>query len=245
MNNLPKVIIPSYKRSSLISELTLAFLHRESYPVSKIFIFVASEEERKEYAKTVSRHLYSQIIIGVLGLHQQRNFISDYFPEGEILIQLDDDVQGIKFLNKDLRFLDLVLKGCAYLQEGGLFGIMPNDNKLCFSEKTTTHLTHIIGSFFMIKNHKDLLIHTTEKEDFERCILYFKKYAAVARYKGAGVITKYAITAGGLQEEGRADRMIRGMQYMLETYPGFCKRVLKRKGEDIILNWRIICIKAS
>jgi hypothetical protein len=238
MNNLPRVIIPSYKRSSLISELTLAFLYAENYPVSRIFIFVASEAEREEYAKNVKRHLYSQIIVGVLGLHQQRNFITDYFPEGEILIQLDDDLQGIKFLNKDLRFLDLVLKGCAYLEEGGLFGIMPKDDGRCLVEKTTTHLTHIIGSFFMIKNHKDLVIHTTEKEDFERSVLYFNRYGGVARYKGAGVVTKYAITAGGLQEEGRAARMLGGVQYMLETYPGFCKRVLKRKGEDIILNWR-------
>ena len=241
MNNLPRLAIPSYKRANLISDLTLGFLNRESYPVSKIFIFVASETERLEYAKTVKRHLYSQIIVGVPGLKHQRNFISDYFPEGEVIIQLDDDLQGIKFLDKNLRFLDLVLKGCAYLEKGGLFGIMPNDDARCFAEKTTTHLTHIVGSFFMYKNHKDLLINTTEKEDFERCVLYFKRYGSVARYKGAGVITKYAITTGGLQEEGRSLRMIQGMNYMLDTYPGFCKRVLKRKGEDIILNWRSIC----
>lgn len=238
MNNLPRLAIPSYKRADLISGLTLGFLNREGYPVSKIYIFVASEEERKEYVLKVKRNLYSQIIVGVPGLKEQRNFITDYFSEGEVIIQLDDDLQGIKFLDKNLRFLELVLKGCAYLEEGGLFGIMPNDNRLCFAEKTTTHLTHIVGSFFMLRNHKDIIINTTEKEDFERCILYFKRYGGVARYKGAGVITKYAITSGGLQEEGRAERMIQGARYMLETYPGFCKRVLKRKGEDIILNWR-------
>jgi hypothetical protein len=245
MNKLPKVIIPSYKRANLISELTLGFLNREKYPTSKIYIFVASEEERQEYVLKVPRKLYSQIIVGVLGLKEQRKFISDYFPEGEVIIQIDDDLQGIKMLDKQLRFMDLVLKGCAYLEEGGLFGIMPNDNRLCFAEKTTTHLTHIVGCFFMIKNHKDIFTNTTEKEDFERCILYFKRYGGVARYKGAGVITKYAGLQGGLQTEGRGARMIQEINYLLETYPGFCKRVLKRKGPDIILNWRIICIKSS
>ena len=67
----PKIAIPSYQRANLISELTLNLLHREGYSPSLIHIFVASEAERFEYAAAIPRHLYSQIIVGVLGLKEQ------------------------------------------------------------------------------------------------------------------------------------------------------------------------------
>ena len=237
MQEYPKVAIPSYQRADIITYTTLAFLHREGYPVSKIHIFVASETERAEYVEKIPRHLYSRIILGVLGLKEQRAFISNFFPEGEILVQLDDDVRGIKFKERET-FLELVQKGCAYLQEGGLFGVLPNDDGRKMQARTTYHLSHILGSFFMCRNRRDLLTTTTHKEDFERSILYFQSYGEVARYKGAGVITKYAETPGGLQQEGRRQEMAEEINYMLDTYPRCVKYVLKAKGPDMILDWR-------
>ena len=90
----------------------------------------------------------------------------------------------------------------------------------------------------MIKNHKNLLLNVTEKEDFERSILYFLRYNQVARYQGAGVITRYARTPGGLQNSPREENMRAGMLYLENSYPGAIKRVIKKKGLDIILNWR-------
>ena len=241
MQDYPKVAIPSYQRADIITYTTLAFLHREGYPVSKIHIFVASEAERTEYVEKIPRHLYSQIILGVLGLKEQRAFISNFFPENEILVQLDDDVRGIKFKEPET-FLELVQKGCEYLSgglpQGGLFGVLPNDDGRKMQARTTYHLTHILGSFFICRNRRDLLPTTTHKEDFERSILYFQRYGAVARYKGAGVITKYAETPGGLQQEGRRQQMLEEINYLLHTYPRCVKYVLKAKGPDMILDWR-------
>jgi hypothetical protein len=107
-------------------------------------------------------------------------------------------------------------------------------------EETTTHLSHIIGCFFMCRNHKEIIVSISEKEDFERSILYFQAYGAVARYKGAGVATAYQKTPGGLQDEGRHARQLEDISYMLNEYPGYVIRVTKPKGQDIILNWRAI-----
>ena len=90
----------------------------------------------------------------------------------------------------------------------------------------------------MIKNHKNLLLNITEKEDFERSILYFLRYNGVARYQGAGVITKYTQTPGGLQSSPRTQNMIDGINYLADSFPDAVKRVTKKKGSDIILNWR-------
>ena len=242
MNDLPIICIPSYQRADLVTALTLNYLHLQQYPASRIFIFVASAEEHANYALQVPRHLYNEIVTGVLGLKEQRKFISDYFPEGEILIQLDDDVRRIKFLDPRARFLDLVRQGAAELQAGsGLFGVLPNSDLRRMQNRTTRHLTHILGSFFICRNHKDLVVNTTEKEDFERSILYFKRYGSITRFQGAGVDTAYTKNAGGLQTDpNRRNSMMSGISYLMLKYKEFCKTVVKKKDNklDIILNWR-------
>jgi hypothetical protein len=177
-------------------------------------------------------------VVGELGLKEQRNFISLYYKENEVLIQLDDDVKGFKMLDPAETFLGLVQRGLKHMSDGGLFGVMPCDDGRKMKARTTTHLTHIIGSFFMIRNHKNLLLNITEKEDFERSILYFLRYNQVGRYQGAGVITKYTRTEGGLQASPRQANMLEGIEYLIKSYPDAIKRVTKAKGQDIILNWR-------
>jgi hypothetical protein len=68
--------------------------------------------------------------------------------------------------------------------------------------------------------------------------LYFKKYGSVLRWQGAGVQTAYAANPGGLQQPGRVDRMKEEVEYLLETYPGFCKARDKKGTPDLLLNWR-------
>jgi len=226
-------------RAHLISDLTLKYLEEQDYPSSKIYIFVASEAEHQEYVRRIPRNLYAEIVVGVPGLKEQRNFITLYFPENEILMQLDDDIKGIKMLDPDETFLNLVDRGLQHLdQGGGLFGILPNDDGRKMRSRTTTHLAHIIGSFCILKNHKNLLLNITEKEDFERTILYFLRYNQVARYQGAGVTTRYTRTEGGLQTSPRLENMRESIRYLSNTYPGAVKGVMKKKGADIVLNWR-------
>jgi len=236
---LPIVAIPTFRRANLISGLTLKVLREANYPPYLIRLFVASEEEKELYQTLVPRLLYYEIVVGVQGLKEQRKFISDYFPEDTIILQMDDDIKAIKTVPL-MSFTDLVLKGVAAMDEVGLWGIMPNDDGRKMKEETTTHLSHILGSFFVCRNHKDLEIGTDDKEDFERSILYFQAYGAVARYKGAGVATAYEKTPGGLQQEGRRERQLESIRYILETYPGYATLVTKPKGQDIILNWRAI-----
>jgi hypothetical protein len=235
------VAIPTFQRATNIAVSgTLNFLRQANYPPELIYLFVASEDEKRLYEHLVPRHLYYNIIVGVLGLSEQRNFITDYFPEDEILLQMDDDVKGIKTQPR-MSFIDLVLKGINVVETTcGLWGILPIDDGRRMEEKTTIHLTHIIGSFFINKNHKEVRITTTEKEDFERSILYFQLYGCVARYKGAGVNTKFEGNEGGLQADGRRERMATAIRYMAEKYPTYVTSVMKRKGADIMLNWRAI-----
>jgi len=234
LDMLPRLAIPSYQRSEYISgpNGTLTFLKKSGYPNHLIHIFVASEEEANLY-KYLTEY---KIIIGTVGLAKQRNFITDYFDDGETILSMDDDIKGVKIINGS--FIDLITKGVQ--SNAPLWGILPNDDgRKMIADVTTTHLTHILGSLFLYKVNKNIRITINEKEDFERSILYFKQYGSVSRYKGAGTMTAYAQTAGGLQQEGRGLRMLEEIKYLHELYPEYIRKVQKKKGLDIVLNWRL------
>jgi len=232
---LPEVAIPTYKRSHSIK--TLDYLASVSYPADKITLFVADDEEALLYYRAVPRGLYGRLVVGVKGLMEQRNFITEYYPEDTILIQMDDD---IKKIDSKKTFIELIEDAVKILttRKGGLWGVLPNDDKRRYSDNTTSHLTHVLGSFFICRNHKDIRITATEKEDYERSILYFLKYGEVYRYRGAGVATTYQKGEGGLQEEGRVARMEQGVQNLLKLYPLYCLRKDKKNMPDVSLNWR-------
>lgn len=202
-----------------------------------ITLFVASEEEKIAYERATPENLYGQIVIGKVGLMEQRNFIRDFYGEGQILCQMDDDVRAIKSMGEN--FQEIIERGIRELErECGLFGVLPNDDARRFKNDTTYHLTHILGSFFILRNHKDIECSYTEKEDYERSILYFRRYGRVARYRGAGVLTTYDKGSGGLIADDRQLRMKEGAERLARMYPQFCQEVIKRDKPDLILNWR-------
>jgi len=100
------VVIPSYKRADTIGKKSLNVLRKYNFPNNRIYIFVANQEEKKLYEnklyidnktdnKTDNKY---NIIIGELGLANQRNFIRNYFPEGTKILSMDDDVEEINYL---------------------------------------------------------------------------------------------------------------------------------------------------
>ena len=235
-----RIAIPSYQRSTIIGTKTLAFLKGVDYPSELITIFVANEDEYFRYLQDVPSDLYGSLVIGELGLKEQRNFITNYYTNQQLLCCMDDDVDRI--VCRNMSFQSLLAKARVDLetQKSGLWGILPKDDTRCFQNKTTTHLAHILGSFYVCKNDKEILTTICEKEDYERSILYFKKYKKVLRFKGAGVRTRYAKTLGGLQQDGRLGRMAEGAIYLCEKYPDLCKRVDKHGMPDLFLNWRAV-----
>jgi hypothetical protein len=239
---IPRIVIASYNRPDLITSRTLAYLKSIHYPATHILIFVASEEQKALYQSSINPDLYSQIIIGILGLNQQRNFISKYLEDNEIYISFDDDVSKIKFL-EGYSFYSFLAEALTYIKSGqvGLAGVLSNSDARKFKSGRTLHLAHIVGSFFVCKNHKETVLPEDfcEKEDYIRTIMYFIRYKAVLRCQYAGVETKYLLGVGGIPSDGRLEREIAGVEYLLEKYPSYCKRIVKKSGNpDILLNWR-------
>ena len=233
--NFPRLCIPSYNRPDMLKNKTLRFLQKVGYPSEQIYIFVASDDERLRYQTANPGY---NLIVGVLGLKQQRQFICDWLDDDEIYIGMDDDVSGIKSIGKS--FTNIIRDALEIIESRrtGLYGILPKDDTRCFKDNTTNHLSFVIGCLFICRNHKDIQLHgNCETDDYERCILYYIKYGHIFRYRGAGVSSVYQGTSGG-DKKGFIKRKKEAVTYLLKMYPGYCSFRNKKGEPDILLNWR-------
>jgi hypothetical protein len=243
------IAIPSYKRAELLNRKTLKTLADYNIPRNRIFVFVANEEEEKIYKETLDKKMYGHLVVGVKGLRNQRNFISRYFPIGQEIVNLDDDLAGFNILKthgttfnkKDnyhakLPDFDSFIKDAfKTLRNEGLFlwGIYPINNPYFMTPKITTDLRLIVGPCWgnINRHSKDLILTIDEKEDVERTLQYYVNDGGVIRFNNISVATSYYVTPGGMQalERDRKKDAYESAVYLNKKYPTLTSLYLTKK----------------
>lgn len=221
------VAIPTYDRADVIANKTLHTLLDGKVNKNKIYIFVANKEEEKKYREKVPSNMYHKIVVGKLGIMNQRIFISKYFPEGQYVVSMDDDVEELLMMKNSeklvkMRDLDtFFMDAYKELKKEGLYiwGIYPVRNPFFMKKKISTDLKFIIGVLFgYINRHlKQLQPSIETKEDYEQSILYYKMDGGVLRYNYITPKTKFN-AEGGLGKD-RFDRYKKAAEYLKKTYP--------------------------
>ena len=225
-----RIAIPTYDRYNEFK--TLNYLKYNNVPDEMIDIFVASEEQLELYKNCISGNY--NFIIGVLGLVPQRNFISNYYDEGQIYISIDDDIEDL--IHKDDKlFLEWTQECIEYIKNNniGILGINPSVNPFFFEQrKNTTSFKKgkylIIGCFQILINHKDLQLSLISMEDWERSVLYDIKYGATARYNDILIKTKYFHKRGGLSSQRTRENYLNSLNIMIYKYPDRLKYNYKK-----------------
>ena len=262
-NHRFQIAIPSYRRSQLIGEKTLATLSRHSIPPSCITIFVANQTEYADYSSAVPSNLYQKIVIGELGLRNQRNFITRYYPAGTHLVQMDDDLDEIvilqgwqalakgnrRTLKKQRRLVPIpdlnqfILDAFTLCQEKNIYlwGIYPVANSYFMAPVVRTDLQFIVGPFWgCINRHDDkLAITLDEKENVERSLLYYTKDGGVIRFDYVSIITRYYRTPGGMQNSQNKNKRKRNAatsaSILHKRYPNLTKIKTRKNGRTEIV----------
>jgi hypothetical protein len=236
------IVIPSYQRAPGLKDKTLALLLRYNIPKEKITIFCANEEEAQIYQETLPEY---KIIVGVPGLHQQRNFISLYYPVGTKIVSLDDDLTALCLLEDGkiiphpslLNLIDEGFKQCEY-HHYHLWGIAPVCNPFFMKDIIHTDLKFCIGHLYgYINRHLQLKIQY--KDDYEMTLKNAVLDKGVIRFSGVAAKTRLG-AAGGLNtsNEQRLQTNIKNIQVLMSEYPGLVRLNKKRPGE-ILLSRRI------
>jgi hypothetical protein len=253
------IAIPSYNRSDTIQTKTLAVLQQHNIEPSLIHIFVANKEQYDIYKEAIPQHLYSTIVIGLLGLKNQRNYINDYYPEGTHIVELDDDISSIvQLIVKDksrgsksrkstkpvkpIKFIKPIINLDAFIQhafkictenDSFIWGVYPIANAHFMTPTVTKDLRFIVGPMWGVINRhiKALKLTVDEKENTERTLQHWTIDGIVVRFNNVSIVTRYYKNKGGMQNEGK-DRKIEAMrsaEYLHKKYPELTKIFLGKK----------------
>jgi cellulose synthase/poly-beta-1,6-N-acetylglucosamine synthase-like glycosyltransferase len=228
-----EIAIPSYKRHETINEKTLATLKRYGIPSNKITVFVANKEQEALYKESMKPGSYGKLVVGVKGMYAIRNFITSYYPIGTKIVNIDDDIKGFleydestKRKERPLKSLIGVIKrGFAECEKENtkLWGVYPVANGYFMKPKVSTDIRYIIGSFWGCINPgiKEVKVTVDDKEDYQRSILYYKKYGAVVRLNMYAPVSAYYKEEGGMQEDRTKERVEESARWIVKEYPEF------------------------
>jgi len=218
-----------------LREQTLTMLKNNKIPSKLIYIFVANKEEEALYKNTIPKELYNKMVVGVIGLVPQRQFITDYFKAGQNIVSIDDDIKKInltysQFKDKSLDYFFKYAFNTCYKEDAYIWGIYPVDNPFFFTKKKeeyTTNLSFIIGAcygYINRPNNKNIVSQSkaSNKEDVERSILYYIEDQKVVRFNKVSITTKYYNNTGGLGNlQERLKPMKEEAEKLKQKYPEY------------------------
>jgi hypothetical protein len=236
------IAIPSYSRPTILQNITLQLLKKNNIPNHLIHIFIV--EEQLEQYKSIPTELYGTLVIGEKGIIPQRNFISNYFTEGQYIVSLDDDIKNITFIpDEQIPLVDFFNKAfdTCIKENAFIWGIYPIANLFYLDKNSeySTHLTFICGAVYGYinrPNNPNLVCNITSKylgnkEDIERSILYWLNDKKMVRFNRVGILTKFYNPIGGIGSlEQRLPTIIQETISLNNAYPTLTKIKIRKNG---------------
>ena len=240
------VAIPSYKRPDTLKNKTLKVLQRYKIEPKRIVVFVADKEQEKIYREALPKGSVGKIVVGVPGIKNIRNFMPKYFPEGQYIFYMDDDIYKIydtystnksrdksTFKQRELTSLkDLIAQAFKLCEKSKItnWGVYPVNNPFFMKARTgdirdyvSTNLCYIIGFMTGVINNRNAEIRTIDdKEDYERSIKYYLKDGGLLRFNNITCYTKCYKEPGGMQVERTHKRIHDSAVYLTKQYPNLC-----------------------
>ena len=239
------IAIPSLSRVNQLKNKTYKFLKKEGFEDSEINIFVV-DKEYDEYRQSFPQ---CNIIIGRLGVRNQKNFIQDYFESESYILQLDDDIEGYYHCMPDIDQHTYEIKSHILIPTPFKFHIDSIINKMIekdttlwapypcpnpfFMHKATIKdnvLCYCAGAMILYKNLR--LMRTYDIiEDFEFSLLHHtngKIYRESNFTFKAGAYTN----PGGIQALNIRNKntKLQAVQKFIKENPEFSKMKMKNDG---------------
>lgn len=221
------VAVPTYNRPEEVTNKTLQTLKEGGVIKSRVYLFVANKQQEKLYEDSVPKTLYNKIVVGKLGIANQRNFIKHYFPENQYIVSMDDDVERLEVLKGDklvqMKDLDGLFKEAYKIlkkEKLYIWGIYPVRNAFFMKNEISTDLKFIIGVLrgFINRKTRKLDVHVPLcKEDYEESILYYKMDGGVLRFNNITPKTKFNAKGGLGQDRQKMNRD--AANYLKKKYP--------------------------
>ena len=230
MENNYKIAVPTHRRSDKIGDLTLKVL--EDFPPTNIYLFISDEEDYKLYQELYAS--YNLILTHTDNITSKFNFVQQYFPEGEWVVILEDDIKEVQDL-QGRHLTNLLWYMLRFCQSNKIeaFGVYPSSNMFFMKNTIEVGLTFMVGNFFGFKSKKNLELNCSLKSkiDYERSVLYFLEYGKIARFNFVSCKTNNYTNAGGMNttKENRQIKEKEASEELVKKYPHIFSFNNKRK----------------
>ena len=218
------IVIRTYSRRGTIEQHTLEVLRDLDAP---IYIFCGTDEMERYKQDFPRYHVRDG---GESGVGVCNDRIADHFPEGQRILQCDDDVTRFvetkdgKLLPGDLK--TYVRRGFEMCDEKGLklFGFYPVANAMFMQgrEEVSLGLSFVMGGIHGFVNDRRLRTRDQYRDDYERSILSWIHFGGVVRFNRAKACNIIYRNSGGHARTRTLASMQASCDYMLRTYPRFC-----------------------
>ena len=254
-----KIVIPSFRREHLLVSNTLSALSKTDVQ-GDILVFTADEEETTRYRRVLPDHV--QIVTGVRGYPNQRNFIQKYFPEGEHLVIIDDDIRQIIGLNADnkrvhaTKLHEFFLSAFQEVQAHGMkmWGINSTNSNLEMKHTVSVGRIYLVGNFSGIINTHSYELDTgqdiplrkeykTGKASHEISLKMWDLYGGVMKFRSFGVVSKYWGVPGGHQVSRTAEGEEQAARYLHDKYPDCTSLRFYKDVWDLVIKPKTTVIK--
>jgi len=204
----------TYKRYQTFIKKTYQML-KDNNLLDRLYIFVANEEERILYEEALANLEHRPCIIGEIGCEGATRATCNYFPEGQAIFFVDDDLARFYNFSSPGVWVKKATNLKAYIEDGfktidennlGGFTVSGYSNKFYLKGKPFKQFLPytLSGSCFGARNDKELIITKYgHLEDILRSCKYINKYGGCLVYWYAGFDTNYGKEPGGMQSFGR------------------------------------------
>lgn len=235
-----RIAIVTYKRPITIKNKTLAYLKRANIDFNKIDVFISDISEYNEYKESLKDYPEITLVKGKIGVHNNRNFIVDYYPKDQFVFGIDDDIEslGMRLSAKkviELTDLDSFLNNAFNLAKGrglNLWGIYPVYNPFFMKNNCTVDLKFICACCYGWINTKEQKSYVTieNKEDYERTLNHYIADGGVMRFNHIAPKTKYYVEKGGMQETRTKEKEAQSADWLKRKYPQYVKTYISKRG---------------
>lgn len=205
----------SYKRANVFPHKTYRMLAHNGL-TDRLYIFVANQEEKDLYEQSLKGLPYKKIVIGEIGCAAVVRSICAYFPLGQRIAFMDDDLSRFYCFDSTGKYDKDSTKLHKYLEDGfssidkfnlGAFSFSFLSNKFYLQGKPFKEFrpAALAGSFFATRNNPQLILtkpYTSHAEDVQRAVQFIDHFGGVLVYWWAGFETYYGEEEGGIQASG-------------------------------------------
>ena len=224
-----KIVIPSYNRPDILKQKTLKFLLEENYAPEDIYIFLKNDEQHVLYQQHIDEAVHF-VVCNTNNLREKRQFICDYFPEGELILSVDDDIKRLKMI-KHTSLRDFVPYMFRKMSEYNckIWGVYPVNNLFFCKDRLRVGKQLVLFGFYGFVNTKDFCFPDVIKEDIWYSCYRSQKDGQILRYDGACMDTTL-YTKGGLKEYRTLELEEKTCEAICNEFPSLVYYTVKKDG---------------